>query len=149
MLVKFWKTVFAVAVSALVLSGCATQKSTIESRKQKQYAFYSQLSPEMKSLVDQGKIQVGMPMDAVFIAWGPPSQVSGGESTEGKLVTWIYAGTYLQEYSYWAYRPYYGRRPYYGGPTLEHDYVPQNYVRAEVVFQNGVVQQWRTFPVPP
>jgi hypothetical protein len=32
-------------------------------------------------------------MDAVYIAWGKPSQVLQGESSQGSTITWLYTGT--------------------------------------------------------
>ena len=132
---------------ALLFSGCATT-STIEARRQERSAAYSSLTPEFKTLVDQRKIKVGMPMDAVYIAWGKPSQVVQGESSQGPITTWLYYGTTFEEYRYWSYRPEY-RGYYWSSPYLERDYVPRNYVRAEVTFQNGLVTSWRTLPRPP
>lgn len=133
-------------LTALVLTGCAT--STIESRKQERYAAYAALTPEFRAAVDQGRIKVGLPMDAVFIAWGKPSQALTGESSHGSTVTWLYHGTHLQEYRYWSYRYIrYGDRCW-PEPYLEHDYYPRSYVRAEVVFENGVVKEWRSLPAP-
>ena len=60
------------------LAGCAT--SSVESRRKERSSAYTSLSPEMKALVDQGRIQVGMPMDAVYIAWGKPAQILQNES---------------------------------------------------------------------
>ncbi|MDB6034940.1 MAG: hypothetical protein JWM16_5278 [Verrucomicrobiales bacterium] len=134
----------ALAISA----GCATSRSTIDSRKQERASVYSSLSPEMRAMVDAGKIKVGMPMDAVYMAWGKPSQIVGGETAQGAHTTWIYEGTQLQEYRYWSSGPHYGRRHGYGSPTLESDYYPASYVQAEVNFQDGVVKQWRTLPSP-
>lgn len=130
-------------------AGCASTRNTIDTRKQERYAGYSNLSPEFRALVDAGKIKVGMPMDAVYIAWGKPSQIVGAENAQGAQTTWLYEGTQLQEYRYWSYGPPYGRHRYYGGPTLESDYFPTGYTQAEVHFQDGVVKEWRTFPAPP
>ncbi len=138
---------FLIILCGMVLSGCAT-RSTIDSRKKERYGVYSQLSPEMRSLVDQGQIKIGMPMDAVYIAWGKPSQISGGESSQGNVTTWLYTGSYLQEYNYVGYRGYYGRHGYWAAPGMRTDYVSANYVSAEVIFQNGVVREWRTLPHP-
>jgi hypothetical protein len=140
-----------IALSALVVLtfGCASAPRKLEARKQERSATYTSLSPEMKALVDVGKIKVGMPMDAVYIAWGKPSQVVGGEDPRGAYTKWIYEGTQLQEYRYWSGRPYGGRHGYWGGPTLESDYFPTGYTQAEVSFQNGLVKEWRTFPAPP
>jgi hypothetical protein len=134
-------------ICALIFSGCKT--TTVETRKQERSTLYSQLSPEFKSLVDQGRIKVGMPADAVYIAWGKPSQVLQSESSEGSVTTWLYHGTTYEEYRYWGYRPYSYRGPYYWSePYLERDYIPRSYVQAEVVFQNGVVKSWRSLPRP-
>ncbi len=136
-------------LAGLVLCGCA---STVESRRKEKPAAYAELAPEFRPLVDAGRIKVGMPMDAVYIAWGKPSQTVHSESSSGETVTWLYNGTYLQEYRYWSYQPFFygGYRPYsYAAPYLDYDYVPYNYVRAEVVFQDGVVKQWRTLPQAP
>ncbi|MGH7953863.1 MAG: hypothetical protein ACREFE_18350, partial [Limisphaerales bacterium] len=53
-------------LSVLFLAGCVTT-STIESRKKEHAAAYTALSPEFKTLVDQGRISVGMTTDAVEI----------------------------------------------------------------------------------
>ena len=129
------------------IAGCAT--STVESRKQERYGVYSELQPAARSLVDQGKIKVGMPMDAVYIAWGKPAQVLNSESSHGARTTWLYQDTQLQEYRYWSSRPYYAYGHYFSTPTLEYDYYPRSFVRAEVNFENGVVKDWQTFAAPP
>lgn len=132
---------------ALLWCGCAT--NTIESRKQERATGYAALAPETRSLVDQGQIKVGMTMDAVYIAWGKPAQILSGETAAGTTVTWIYAGTTMQEYRVWNYRygPY-GHR-YRMEPYLDYDYVARPYTRAEVVFENGVVKSWRTLAPQP
>jgi hypothetical protein len=97
--------------------------------------------------VDQGEIKVGMNTDAVFIAWGKPSQVLTGETEGGPTTTWLYYGTEIVEYRYWAFHRYYSPY-YYSTPTLASDFYPRNYVRAEVLFQNGIVKSWRTLRPP-
>jgi len=142
------KSVFPSVLIAFVLCGCAT--TTVESRKKERYTVYAELNDDFRALVDQGRIKVGMPMDAVYIAWGKPSQVVQSESSSGEMVSWLYHGTYLQEYRYWAYQPYFygGHRHgyFYSAPYLDYDYVPMNFVRAEVTFQDGIVKSWRTLP---
>src|SRR5262245_16535517 len=54
-------------LAALLFSGCAT--STIETRKHERYAAYAELPAEQKAAADTGQLKVGMPMDAVYIAW--------------------------------------------------------------------------------
>jgi hypothetical protein len=131
--VKQW---FVGLLAVLVLAGCAST-STVQSRKQEKYAAYQALSPEMKTAVDQGRVTAGMPMDAVFIAWGKPSQVvSGGGNQLAESVTWLYQHNYLQQTEYLG-----ARGVYYG-------YTPGAYTHAQVVFVNGIVVQWQTFPSP-
>jgi hypothetical protein len=138
-------------VAGLWLTGCAT--NNIDSRKQERYSAYSNLSPEQRTAVDSGQIKIGMTMDAVYIAWGKPSQVVAAENPTGSTITWLYSGSYLQSYSFWSHPAYFG--PYdryhgwgYSGPLLQHEYIPVNYIRAEVVFEHGVVKAWRTLPAP-
>ena len=131
----------------LLVAGCATRK-TPAVRRQEKAAAYANLSPEFQSLVDQAQIKVGMPMDAVYIAWGKPSDIIQGESSQGRVTTWLYYGTTFEEYRYWGNRPYDYHYSYWASPTLERDYVPRNYVQAEVTFANGVVTSWRQLPRP-
>ena len=137
-------------VAAILFTGCAT--STIESRKKERFSAYSELPPEQRSEVDQGHIKVGMNMDAVYIAWGKPSGVWNGESSQGALVNWIYQDVYYEYYPYYPYHSYYpycyGPRGYYGAPYFGYgySYAAQPYVRAEVHFLNGLVSEWRSLP---
>ena len=129
----------------MVLSGCAT--NTFEKRRAERLPSYTALSFEQKSLVDSGEIKVGMPQDAVYIAWGAPAEILKSEGADGISTRWLYYGTYLQEYRYWSGSRGGFRR---GFPTerLEHDYLPRDYVSAEVVFTNGMVKSWTMKPRP-
>src|SRR2546423_13768132 len=129
---KFIARILALLVVGLLVSGCKT--TNVQTRKQERATAYAELSPDFKALVDQGRIKIGMPMDAVYIAWGKPSQVVEGETAQGRTTTWLYHGTTYDEVRYWGYRPwtYYRWEPYWESPTLERDYIPRDYVRAEV-----------------
>jgi hypothetical protein len=122
-------------LAILLITGCAT-RSTVMTRKQERFAAYEALPPEMKASVDQGQLKAGMNMDAVYIAWGSPSQTTRGGDQNGEFTTWIYNGGYVQEVRYWGYR------------RVHYDYYPSTYVRAQVVFVNGLVKQWQSFPEP-
>jgi hypothetical protein len=136
----------ALVICSLLVSSCAT--SSVESRKQERAAAYSALSPEDRQLVDQGQIKVGMSPDAVFLSWGRPDEVLENETREGHATIWLYTGTVMQETRHWSYRELSrGGRPFLGR-VVESDYNPQDYVRAEIVFVNGVVNSWRTLPRP-
>lgn len=129
------KQLFVGLLAVLVLAGCATT-STVQSRRQERYAAYQSLPPDQKAAVDQGRVTAGMNPDAVYIAWGNPSQIVSGGGPGGESVTWLYQHDYLQETEYLG-----ARRVYFG-------YSPSSYVAAQVIFVNGVVNSWQTFPSP-
>ena len=133
---------------SLLFAGCVT-RSTIESRRTERLSAYNSLAPEEKQLVDQGQVKMGMTSDAVYIAWGPPSETLESEDPQqGRISTWRYYGSWMQESRYWAYRES-GRGPdLYLERYLVTDYHPRDYVRAEIHFQNGRVLSWRTLPRP-
>ena len=130
----------------VVLTGCAS--STVEKRKQERYGAYSALSPEQRELVDQGKVKIGMTMDAVYIALGKPDEILEEETQAGSTTHWLYHGSSLREYRYWTYRGVRVGRHYYSEPYLAQDYYLKPYVRSEIVFQGGLVREWRTLPSP-
>ena len=144
------KGIGLILLLALVATGCAT--STVEKRRQERSAAYTALPSEQRALVDQSRIEIGMSMDAVYIAWGKPTQIVQGQSPTGAATTtWIYHGTAWQEYRYWNSHYYgygHGYHGYYSSPSLDYDYIPRSYVAAEVVFENGVVKTWRNITQP-
>ena len=125
-------------LSVALLCGCVAT-STIESRKHDNPAAYAALSPQQQALVNQGRVSYGMTTNAVYLAWGPPEEVLHRGDRNGEFTTWIYRGSFLQETRYWVGRRY---------PYLAYDYEPRTYIRAEIVFSNGLVQSWRTLPQP-
>ncbi len=130
----------------ILCSGCAT--STVETRKQEKYGVYSTLSTEQREMVDQGRIKVGMSSDAVYIAFGKPEEIVQEETQAGATTYWLYHGSNLREHRYWSYRSVRSGDRYYTEPYMATDYSLQPYVRAEVVFQDGLVKQWRSMPSP-
>jgi hypothetical protein len=97
----------AAGAGALFLSGC----STVESRISDHPEIYQGLGPTDQQLVSQGQIRVGMPMDAVWLAWGSPEQKAAGNMRGRVTETWIYITYRSAPYAY-PYGPY-GR--FYGG----------------------------------
>jgi hypothetical protein len=135
------------ALAILFLTGCAT--SSIETRRAEKISAYHNLNPEERQLVDAGQIKVGMSSDAVYIAWGPPSEVLESEDQNGRVTSWRYYGSWMQENRYWAYRETRrGHDDLYLERYLVSDYQPRDYVRAEILLQNGRVISWRTLPRP-
>jgi hypothetical protein len=133
-------------LSAFLLTGCAT--STIDSRRQERLSAYAALPPEQQQLVDKGQIKVGMSADAVYIAWGPPTEILEQETQQGHTTIWIYHGQWLEESRYWTYREISRDGSTYLERRLESDYFPRSYIRAEIFFVNGAVVRWQTLPRP-
>ena len=147
------KASFICFLLAASLMGCAT-RSTIPERMEERRAAYDALPAEQRALVDQGHIKIGMSTNAVYVAWGSPSQVLNSESSSGTTTTWIYSGTGWQQRGYWTYHNYgyvYGGRHGYVHPlpTYDYDYIPYRYTAAEVVFEKGVVKSWKHVTPPP
>lgn len=140
------KSAFVLIGMALLLTGC---RSTIESRKTERAEAYAALPAEVKADIDAGRIRIGMGPDAVYMSWGNPAQVLESETAEGHVITWLYEGGWMQEQRYWAYRTIGTGRDACAERYLVHDYYPRVYIRAEITFADGVVQQWRTLPKPP
>jgi hypothetical protein len=134
----------------IVVVGCATATSTLETRKTERAAQYAALSAEHRTLVDQGQIKAGMSEDAVFIAWGQPAQVLRAGDAAGETVTWLYHGQSSDDYLYWRFHPVV--RPdgsTYLTRNLERDVNVREYVSAELNFRNGRLENWRALPKPP
>jgi len=133
--------------AACVIAGCATP-STVESRRTERLQAYETLPSDQRALVDQGQIKVGMPEDAVFIAWGKPDQVLQSEDASGRRVTWLYLGTTTDEYVGWRYYSTPGPNGSYYSRRLERDFNVREYVSAELIFRDGRLESWRTLPRP-
>ncbi|MEO6033864.1 MAG: hypothetical protein ABIQ35_01285, partial [Verrucomicrobiota bacterium] len=79
---------FALAIFCFVLAGCAT--SSLEKRKSDKRVAYQQLTPELKTLVDDGRIAPGMTEDEVYLALGKSSEVLAAEDERGLAKKWLY-----------------------------------------------------------
>jgi hypothetical protein len=137
-------------LALLAVAGCATTKSTLETRKAERAAQYAALSAEHRALVDQGQIKAGMSEDAVFIAWGQPAQVLRAGDASGETVTWLYHGQTSDDFLYWRFHPVV--RPdgsTYLTRNLQRDVNVREYVSAELNFRNGKLDTWRALPKPP
>ena len=128
---------------SLLLIGCSTT-NTFDKRRTERMAAYNALSPEFKTAVDQGQIKAGMPQDAVYIVWGPPAEILKSANEHGEITRWLYYGSYMDEYRYWTG----SRGRGFPSARLEYDYIPRDYVSAEIVFSSGVVKSWAMKPRP-
>jgi hypothetical protein len=132
-------------VVAGLLAGCAGNK--VADRKRERLAAYAALPPAQQRLVDEGKIDVGMSADVVYIAWGKPAMIV--PTTPGN-VTWIYRCNDTTAVPAWEYRP--APAPSFGGSygTIDRgtQFVGTTYDCAEVNFEGNVVKSWREIPKP-
>lgn len=128
---------------SLLLVGCATT-NTFEKRRAERLPAYNTLSPEFKAAVDHGEIKIGMPPDAVYIVWGTPVEILKSANEQGEMTRWLYYGTYMQEFRYWTG----SRGRDVPSERLVFDYIPQDYVSAEVIFSGGLVRSWTMKPRP-
>lgn len=139
------KIVLATFAAALIFASCAP--STPQARIQRSPEKFSALPAKHQTLAQQGQITRGMTPDAVYIAWGSPSESFQGSRNGKTTERWDYAGTkpvvmdsFYGGYGY-GYSPYgpYGRHAYYGlGPEVA--YIP--YRIASVWFIEGRVDSW-------
>lgn len=149
----------------LFVTGCTTVETRIQERPQ----AYQNLSPRDQAMVQQGRIREGFSQDAVYIAWGPPSQQVPGRYNGRIVETWIYDSTtagdyggpfyYGSPYGYGVGFGYYGGRRgrlgRYGG-FYDPFYDPFFYRGANIVrypdrtvtFQNGRVIALQFLPPP-
>ncbi len=153
------------ALTFSILAGCTTIDTRIAERQQ---AFQS-MSPRDQALVQQGRIHEGMTQDAVYIAWGPPSQRLPGRNRGAIVETWIYdataAGDYPGPFSYgygygyglgYGYFGGYRHRFHRGGFFYDPFFDPYFYNHANIVrypertvsFQRGRVIAWQLLPTP-
>lgn len=133
-----------ISAAALLLASCA---STPASRIADNAELYYKLSPEHRALVEQGRIDKGMPPSAVFLAWGHPSSVSQGDMNGQNYTRWIY--TQLQPVvtpgfgmGYWGGPGYWGHRggAWGGGYYDDVTYIPVD--AGYVLFKKDVVDSW-------
>lgn len=132
-------------LAALVFASCAP--STPESRIAANPAKYEALSSKHQELVRQGRIDAGMPPDAVALAWGNPSREFTGGDGDAWTNRWEYMGSkpvtttrYGGGYHYGRYGRYGRYRGYGVSVAPEVTYVP--YRRASVWFRNNEVTRW-------
>ena len=140
--------VIGLVVFLVVADGCSTP-STVASRRQERAAAYAALPAEMRTIVDQGQLKVGMSEDAVYIAWGKPAQKLQSGDASGEQVLWLYQGTTSDTYLNWRYQTM--LRPdgsTFLDRTMDRNLDVREYVSADLTFQNGVLKSWRTLPRP-
>ncbi len=158
----------AVSLTVFFIAGCTTIDTRISERRES----FSRMSPRDQALVQQGTIREGMSQDAVYIAWGPPSQRIPGRYRGSIVETWVYDATaagdypgpfyYGQGYGYGLGYGFfggggYGRHRFHRGPYLYDPFFdPYFYNHANIVrypertvsFQGRRAIGWQFLPAP-
>jgi len=143
------KTMLAAISATILLVSCVP--STPQARIKESPRMFHSLSAKDRSLVERGQLARGMSPDAVYLAWGTPSNTFMGSYKGKASERWDYAGarpvysnTFFGTYGY-GYGGGYGRygRRYSGigygfGPEIS--YVPTHV--ASVWFVNHRVDSW-------
>lgn len=137
------KTVFALLPFLCAISCTPT---TPQGRIAANPGRFSLLSEREKSLVENGRIDRGMSMQGVSLAWGEPSRRYSGSRAGRPTERWVYssstpvyAGTFFTGYG-WGGAGRYGYRAVDIGLSPRVDYVPED--KASVLFVNSRVESW-------
>jgi hypothetical protein len=85
------KLIILASLSCLLFASCIP--STPQSRIQANLGKFNALSLKEKSAVEKGLIAPGMSPDAVFLAWGAPSDRFQGAKNNMLTERWDYAGS--------------------------------------------------------
>lgn len=136
-------TAFVAAV-AVILAGCQT--SGLARRKAERIDAYNSLDAESRARVDRREIQAGIDTNAVFIAWGKPTEVRTVDGSGDAEIAWDYYKRFTRQHPRWVFR-----QVHYGFYNT-YDYQPvmtsHSYLAGMVVFKDGRVVRWQNFPPP-
>ena len=131
----FPKSVVAFCAALLLVAGCVSPQSRIDSNQD----VFNKLPPEQQALIKQGKVGIGFDETAVKLALGDPNRISERTDSNGKSTIWRYV-EYENEggvplytgFYHYAYAPFY--YPFYldYGSRRERD-------QLRVVFSDGKV----------
>lgn len=146
---KPMKKMSSVLLASVViwLSGCAA--STPANRVAHSPQLFEPLSSSQKQAVMEGRVEEGMPPDAVYLALGRPDRVIRGSEQGTPYEHWRYMDLQPVYHSSWAmgygpvYRGPYGRRYYapgWGTWDMGPDYIPVT--SAVVRFSRNRVTGW-------
>lgn len=145
------KTMLAAISATILLVSCVP--STPQARIQQSPRVFHSLSANDRALVERGQLARGMSPDAVYIAWGTPSNTFMGSYKGKASERWDYSGarpvyssTFFSSYGYGygcghghgRYGHHYSGIGYGFGPEIS--YVPTHV--ASVWFVNHRVDSW-------
>jgi len=144
------KKILASLALCLFVGACAS--STPQGRIAENPDKFEGLPAKHKSLVQEGRIERGMSKDAVYLAWGAPSNRYDGYQNKRHTERWDYVSTRpvyttgyfggFGGYPYWGYGygPY--NHPYGYQFAVGPDVIYEPYTRASVSFVGNGVDSW-------
>lgn len=88
MKLKHTGLVAAIALAAL-LGGCETDTGLAERVREKGTVFAG-LTPEQRSKIEQGMVEVGFTADMTYLALGHPRRIETKTLPEGRVALWSY-----------------------------------------------------------
>lgn len=132
------------AAVALILAGC--QSSGFARRKAERIEAYNSLDAEARASVGRGEIRAGMDTNAVFIAWGKPTEVRTVVASADADMVWDYYKPFTREHPRWV--PRYDRDGYYSTFDYQPVMTSHSYLARMVVFKGGRVVRWQSFSPP-
>ena len=132
------------SVLAQMIAGC--QSSGVAQRRVERTGAYQSMDAAMRNLVNQGKVQNGMDTNAVFIAWGPPTDAFTVDIPGGQRLIWTYEKEWVYEGKRFLPRgsDEYGRPIY----AIERWRRPITYAARSATFADGKVIQWKRYDPP-
>ena len=80
---------FLACAIVLAFTSCA---SPLQRRLERNPALFAKLSESHRASILAGRVEEGMTKDAVFLAWGRPSRVTGGKRAGQSFERWNYTG---------------------------------------------------------
>jgi hypothetical protein len=134
---------WCVGTLAVVAAGC--QSSGIGQRKAEREAAYQSLNAGSRKLVDKGKIRDGMDTNAVYMAWGLPTDAFTLDVPGQQRLIWNYEEKWTYGRSRIVPAGSSGGRPRY---SMESWRVPITYVAKSATFENGKIIQWKKYDPP-
>lgn len=109
---------------------------TVDGRIEQNYDAYEQLTAAQQAEVKAGRVAVGMPAAAVYMALGEPSARAERVTDKGQREQlWVYSR--LAPVAVWPVDYY----PYYGLPAAP-QWVYQKEPVAKIIFRDGRVVSW-------
>jgi hypothetical protein len=76
-----------------MFAGC--ESSGFARRKAERIEAYNSLGAQAQARVDRGEIQVGMDTNAVYLAWGGPTEIRTVHDSGDEVMVWDYSKRFM------------------------------------------------------